>query len=62
MEVERRLKSPESLEKDDFIGCFYREMEKRKNETEKHTFTSKFSVTPSSLIIWLFFKLPIDIY
>lgn len=38
-EVERRIKDADSLTKDDYIGCFYREMQKRKSESDNHTFT-----------------------
>lgn len=37
-EVEQRLKSPDSSTKEDFIGYFCREMEKRNLESKNHTF------------------------
>ncbi|KAF8787690.1 cytochrome P450 2C15-like isoform X1 [Argiope bruennichi] len=38
-EVERRLRSKEERTKDDFIGCYLREMEKRENSSQPHNFT-----------------------
>ncbi|XP_054710734.1 cytochrome P450 2C31-like [Uloborus diversus] len=37
-EVEIRMKAEDSLLKEDFIGCYLREMEKRKTDTKPHCF------------------------
>ncbi|XP_054710978.1 uncharacterized protein LOC129220571 [Uloborus diversus] len=37
-EVEMRMKAKDSLTKEDFIGCYLREMEKKNNEGKPHTF------------------------
>lgn len=38
-EVEARMKSPESLTKEDFIGCYFKEMNIREKEGTPHTFS-----------------------
>ncbi|GFW17740.1 cytochrome P450 2U1 [Trichonephila clavipes] len=38
-EVDERIKKKDEITRDDFIGCFLQEMEKRKNDTQTHTFT-----------------------
>ncbi|GFQ77506.1 cytochrome P450 2A6, partial [Trichonephila clavata] len=38
-EVDERIKKKNEITRDDFIGCFLQEMEKRKNDTQTHTFT-----------------------
>ncbi|CAL1287793.1 unnamed protein product [Larinioides sclopetarius] len=40
-EVERRLLSKDKWTEDDFIGCYLREMEKRKSDSQPHNFTSE---------------------
>ncbi|GFS45857.1 cytochrome P450 18a1 [Nephila pilipes] len=37
-EVEKRMNAKEELTKDDFIGCYLQEIEKRKNDSQPHSF------------------------
>ncbi|GFY39317.1 cytochrome P450 2J6 [Trichonephila inaurata madagascariensis] len=37
-EVEKRINTKEELTKDDFIGCYLQEIEKRKNDSQPHNF------------------------
>lgn len=37
------MKSPESLTKEDFIGCYFKEMNIREKEGTPHTFSGEYS-------------------
>lgn len=37
-EVEKRINAKEELTRDDFIGCYLQEIEKRKNDSQSHNF------------------------